>query len=157
MEVLTKNIYDNIHNAIHIYEQTRFDDLHFPAPQILTQAEYQVLYSYFAYELPFIPAWEETQAGNNYFMNKQRNLPADDILQYEAEQNARLLYNKLHPNTPMWVLTSYEKITAEIEIQEPMSDEPLVPPPRVVTGTFSYQGTGTTRNVPTQLPTIHQG
>ncbi len=74
-------------------KQTRFDDLQFPAPQILTQAEYPDLYSYFAYELPFILTWGGTQARNNYFMNKQRNLPADSILQYEAEQSARLLYN----------------------------------------------------------------
>ncbi len=138
MEAPTRSTHDNIHNAIRIYEQTRFNDLIFPAPQVLTQAEYSDLYNYFAYELPFILTWGQTQAGNDYFMNKQRNLPADDILQYEAEQNARLLYNELHPNTPMQVLTPYEKITAEIKIQEPMPDEPPVPPPRVVTGTFSY-------------------
>ncbi len=121
----TRNIHDDIHNAIRIYEQTRFDDLQFPVPQILIQAEYRNLYNYFAYELPFIPTWGETQAGNDYFMNRQKNLPADNILQYEAEQNAHLLYNELHPDNPMQVLTPYEDITAKIEIQEPMSAVPV--------------------------------
>ncbi len=121
-----------------VYEQTRFDDLPFPALQILTQAEYTELYSYFAYKLPFIPTWGETQAGNDYFMKKQQGLPANKILQYEAERNTHLLFNELHPDALMRVLTLYEEITTEIEIQEPMPDEPLVAPPQTAIGTFSY-------------------
>ncbi len=33
-------------------------------------------------------------------MKVNRNLPADDILQYEAERNARLLYNEVHLDAP---------------------------------------------------------
>ncbi len=61
-------------------------------------------------------------------MKKQRGLPANEILQYKAERNARLLFNKLHPDNPMRALTPYKDVTAEIEIQEPMPDklpEPL--------------------------------
>ncbi len=123
-------------NTIQIYEQTA-DDPNFPILDILIQADYHDLYSYFAYELAFVQAWGETQAGNNYFMNKQRNLPADDILQYKAEQNTRLLFNKIHWDAPMSVLTPYEHATTQIEIQEPMPDEPLVSLPRVSIGTFS--------------------
>ncbi len=61
------------------------NDLSIPIPAELRQADYQDLYNYFAYELPFILTWGRTQAGNDYFMKKQRNLPADNILQYEAE------------------------------------------------------------------------
>ncbi len=71
-------------------------------------------------------------------MRKQKGLPADDILQYEAEQNSRLLFNEIHPDNPMQALTLYENITAEIEIQEPMPDEPLVALPQTMIGTFSY-------------------
>ncbi len=59
-------------------------------------------------------------------MKKQKGLPADDILQYEAERNACLLYNEIHPDTLMQTLTPYEDVTAKIKIQEPMQDEPLV-------------------------------
>ncbi len=41
-------------------------------------------------------------------MKINRNLPADDILQYEAERNARLLYNEVHldaTNGYPWPLT----------------------------------------------------
>ncbi len=79
------NPHSHLRSALHLYEQTRFDDIPFPAPRILTQAEYTELYSYFAYELPFMPTWGATQAGNDYFMKKQQGLPADEILQYEAE------------------------------------------------------------------------
>ncbi len=129
METPTRVIHDNIHDAIHIYEQTRFDNAHLLTPQILIQVDYHDLYNYFAYEIPFIPAWGETQARNNYFMTKQKDLPADHILQYEAEWNTCLLYNKLHPDNPIRPLTPYEDATAEIEIQEPMPDTPLVAPP----------------------------
>ncbi len=71
-------------------------DLSIAIPDELKQAEYRELYKYYAYELPFILAWGETQAGNNYFMKKNRGLPVDNILQYEAERNARLLYNEIH-------------------------------------------------------------
>ncbi len=60
-------------------------------------------------------------------MKKQQGLPADEILQYEAEQNARLLFNELHPDAPMRILIPYEE--AAVEPQEPMLDEPPVAPP----------------------------
>ncbi len=85
-----------------------------------------------------MPTWGVTQAGNDYFMKKQQGLLADKILQYEAERNAHLLFNELHPDAPMWRLTLYEEATAEIEAQKPMPDEPLVAPPRTTFGTFSY-------------------
>ncbi len=47
-------------------------------------------------KLPFMLAWGGTQASNDYFMKKNRGLPSDDILQYEAERNTRLLYNEVH-------------------------------------------------------------
>ncbi len=72
-------------SSIQDYERLRAgpDDFVIPAP--LQQADYSELYSYFAYELPFVTTWGATQARNDYFMNKQKNLPADEILQYEAE------------------------------------------------------------------------
>lgn len=108
----------------------------------IMQADYYSLYSYFAYELPFMLVWGRTQAGNNYFMNQQRGLPADDILQYEAERNARLMWNQIHPDNPRRPLTPYENITAEpyedIKIQEPMPDVPPVAPSQALVGAFSY-------------------
>ncbi len=80
----------------------------------------------------------QTQAGNDYFMKKNRGLPADDILQYEAERNARLLYNEVHLNAPMEPMAPYEDIVAEADIQLPMPDEPPVPPPRASVTSFSY-------------------
>ncbi len=82
-------------DTIKFYQETAMD-LSVAIPERLKQAEYRELYEYYAYELPFILAWGETQAGNDYFMKKQRGIPADDILQYEAEQNARLLFNEVH-------------------------------------------------------------
>ncbi len=79
---------------------------------------------------PFILAWGETQAGNDYFMKKNRGLPCDDILQYEAERNACLLYNKVHRNAPIEEFPPYEDIVEAADIQLPMPDEPPVPPPR---------------------------
>ncbi len=128
-------------NTIHIYEMTRFEDLSIKIPEILVRASYDDLFKYFAYELPFIPAWGETKAGNNYFMNQQCGLPSDQILQYEAGRNACLLYNEIHRDTPMQVLSPYRRDTIvlpEIKIQEPMLDEPPVPPPRAPIGAFSY-------------------
>ncbi len=75
-----RNIHTDIHAALNIYDQNRGKQV----PQVLTQADYRGLYNYFAYELPFVLAWGETQARNDYFM-KHRGLPANDILQYEAE------------------------------------------------------------------------
>ncbi len=71
-------------------------------------------------------------------MKKQRGLPADDILQYKAERNTHFLWNEIHPDALMRELTPYKEATAEIEIQEPMLDEPPVPPQRGSIGTFSY-------------------
>ncbi len=83
-------------NAIHIYEMTRHNNLQITVPEILMTAHYNDLFRYFAYELPFIPAWRETKAGNDYFMNQQHGLPSDQILQYKAGRNACLLYNEIH-------------------------------------------------------------
>ncbi len=45
-------------------------DLSVAIPGELKQAEYCELYDHYAYELPFILAWENIQAGNGYFMKK---------------------------------------------------------------------------------------
>ncbi len=71
-------------------------------------------------------------------MKMNRNLPADDILQYEAERNARLLYNEVHLNTQMEPMAPYKDVMAEADIQMPMPDEPPVPPPRAEVTSFSY-------------------
>ncbi len=115
-------------DAIQFYQKTA-TDLSIAIPEELKRAEYCELYEYYAYELPFILAWGQTQAGNDYFMKKQRGIPADDILQYKAEQNAHLLYNEVHQNTPMEEFPPYEDIVAETDIQMPMLDEPPVAPP----------------------------
>ncbi len=124
-------------DAIHFYERTA-TDLSVAIPVELKQAEYHELYNYFAYKLPFILTWGETQAGNDYFMKKQRGIPADDILQYKAERNTCLLYNQIHRDAPMEVLAPYKDIVAEADIQMPMPDEPPVPPPRAPVTAFSY-------------------
>ncbi len=112
-------------SAIQFYQRTA-TDLSVAIPVELKQAEYRELYEYYAYKLPFILAWGETQAGNDYFMKKNRGLPADDILQYEAEQNARLLYNEVHLDAPMEPMAPYKDVVAEADIQMPMPDEPLM-------------------------------
>ncbi len=71
-------------------------------------------------------------------MKKNRGLPADDILQYKAERNTRLLYNEVHLAVPMEPLAPYEDVVAEADIQLPMPDEPPVPPSRVPVTNFSY-------------------
>ncbi len=76
-----------------------------------------------------MPTWGVTQASNNYFMKKQQGLPADEILQYKAERNARLLFNELHPDAPMRILTPYEEATAKTETPRPIPDEPLIASP----------------------------
>ncbi len=124
-------------DAIQFYQKTAMD-LSVAIPVELKQAEYRELYDYYAYELPFILAWGGTQAGNDYFMKKQQGIPADDILQYEVERNARLLYNEVHRNTPMEEFPPYKDIVTEADIQMPMPDEPPVPPPRAPVTTFSY-------------------
>ncbi len=123
--------------SITFYQRTA-TDLSVAIPARLRRAEYRELYEYYAYELPFILAWGETQAGHDYFMKKNRNLPADDILQYKAERNARLLYNEIHLNAPMAPMAPYEDIVAEADAQMPMPDEPPVPPPRASVTSFSY-------------------
>ncbi len=124
-------------SAIQFYQRTAMD-LSVAISEELKRAEYRELYEYYAYELPFILAWGETQAGNDYFMKKNRGLPADDILQYEAERNAHLLYNEVHRNAPMELMAPYEDIVAEADIQMPMPDEPPIPPPRASVTAFSY-------------------
>ncbi len=112
-----RTVHTDIHAALSIYEEGSLNDPHFPPPQVLAQAEYFQLYSYFAYKLPFASVWGTTPASNDYFMKKKQGLPADDVLQYEAERHARLLFNDLHPDTPMQILTPYEDALAEIDIQ----------------------------------------
>ncbi len=123
--------------SIRFYQRTA-TDLSVAIPVRLRRAEYCELYEYYAYELPFILAWGQTQAGNDYFMKKNRGLPADDILQYEAEWNARLLYNEIHLNAPMVPMAPYEDIMAEADIQMLMPDKPPVPPLRASITSFSY-------------------
>ncbi len=124
-------------DAIRFYQRTA-TDLSVAIPRELRQAEYRELYEHYAYELPFILDWGLTQAGNDYFMRKNRGFPADDILQYEAERNARLLYNEVHLDAPMEPMAPYEDVIEEINIQMPMPDEPPVPPPRAPVPAFSY-------------------
>ncbi len=125
-------------DAIKFYQRTA-TDLSVAIPEELRRAEYRELYKYYAYELPFILAWGETQAGNDYFMKKNRGLPCDKILQYEAERNARLLYNEVHRNAPIEEFPPYEDIVEAADIQLPMPDEPPVPPPRApVKPTYPY-------------------
>ncbi len=102
--------------SIKFYQRTA-TDLSVAIPVRLRRAEYHELYEHYAYELPFILAWGQTQAGNDYFMKKNRNLPADEILQYEAERNARLLYNEVHLNAPMAPMAPYKDIVTEADIQ----------------------------------------
>ncbi len=128
-------------SAIHIYEMTRFNNFNMVIPKILVQADYDSLFRYFTYELPFIPAWGNTKVGNDYFMNQQQGLPSNQILQYKAGRNACLLYNEIHRDAPMQMLSLYRKIPInlpEIEIQELMPDEPLVPPSQAPVPAFSY-------------------
>ncbi len=125
-------------DAIRFYQRTAMD-LSIAIPEELRRAEYCELYKYYAYKLPFMLAWGETQAGNDYFMKKNRGLPSDDILQYKAERNARLLYNEVHRNAPMEEFPPYKDIVTEADIQLPMPDEPPKPPPRTpVDPTYSY-------------------
>ncbi len=124
-------------SAIQFYQRTA-TDLSIAILEELRRAEYRELYEYYAYKLPFILAWGETQAGNDYFMKKNRGLLADDILQYEAERNARLLYNEVHRNATMEPMAPYEDVVVEADIQMLMPDEPPVPPPRASVTTFSY-------------------
>ncbi len=124
-------------DAIRFYQRTA-TDLSIAIPVELKQAEYRELYNYYAYELPFILAWGETQAGHDYFMKKNRGLPADDILQYEAEWNAHLLYNEVHLNAPIEPLAPYEDVVAEADIQLLMPDEPPVSPPHIPVTNSSY-------------------
>ncbi len=123
-------------SAISFYEET-INDPSIAIPNILKQSSYKDLYVYFAYALPFDTTWGETQAGNDYLMRKIRGLNADEILQYEAERNARFLWNSVHPRNVMEELSPYIE---EIEIQRPMPDDPPVPPPppRAPVGAFDY-------------------
>ncbi len=105
-------------DAIRFYQRTA-TDLSLAIPEELKRADYHELYNYYAYELPFILDWGQTQAGNDYFMKKQRGVPADDILQYKAERNARLLFNEVHRNAPMELLAPYKDVIAEANMPSP--------------------------------------
>ncbi len=140
--------------AIQYYQRTA-TDFSIAIPEELKRAEYRELYKYYAYKLPFILAWGGTQAGNDYFMKKNRGLPADEILQYEAERNAHLLYNEVHLNAPMEPMPPYEDVVAEADIQMLMPDKPPVPPsPCLCHHLLLRQRTRTTWNVPKRLQTI---
>ncbi len=60
--------------SIRFYQRTA-TDLSVAIPRRLRRATYRELYDYYAYELPFILAWGQTQAGNDYFMKVNRNPP----------------------------------------------------------------------------------
>ncbi len=140
-------------SAISFYEET-INDPSIAILTILKQAHYKDLYVYFAYALPFDTTWGETQAGNDYLMRKIRGLNADEILQYEAERNARFLWNSIHPRNVMEELSPYEE---EIEIQEPMPDNPPVPPPPSTSRCLQLrQRTCTTRNILLRIRTIRR-
>ncbi len=62
-------------------------------------------------------------------MKKQQGVPADEILQYEAERNTHLLYNEVHRHAPMEEFPPYKDVVTEADIQMPMPDEPPVAPP----------------------------
>ncbi len=139
--------------AINFYEET-INDPSIAIPTILKQASYKDLYVYFAYALPFDTTWGETQAGNDYLMRKIRGLNADEILQYEAERNARFLWNSVHPRNVMEELSPYIE---EIEIQKPMPDDPPVPTPPSTSWCLRLcQRTCTTRNILLWVRTIRR-
>lgn len=97
-------------------------------PEVLLQADYDDLFRYFAYELLSSSAWVNTDARIDYFYFSQRRIHTDNILQGEACQYACLLYNDIHLEAPMRVLSPYQKIMIDlpldIETPEPMLDEP---------------------------------
>ncbi len=89
-------------------------------------------------------------------MKINRNLPADDILQYEAERNARLLYNEVHLDAPMEPMAPYEDIVAEADIQLPMPERTTSTPASPCRSYLLHpcQRTRTTWNIP-QAATYH--
>ncbi len=112
-------------------------------PSVLLHAAYDNLFSYFAYELLASLVWVSTPAGIEYFYFLERNIPCGNILWGEASWYASLLYNDIHPEAPMRVLSPYRLIhfnlPLDIEIQEPMPDEPPWPPPHApIMMAFSY-------------------
>ncbi len=126
-------------NAIHLFGKV---DMAQP-PSVLLHAAYDNLFSYFAYELLASLVWASTTARIEYFHFSERNILCDNILRGEASQYASLLYNNIHPEAPMRVLSLYWPVhldlLPDIEIQEPMPDEPLQPPPHApIMTAFSY-------------------
>ncbi len=126
-------------NAIHLFGEVNMAQ----PPSVLLHASYDDLFSYFAYELLASPVWASTTAGMEYFYFSERKIPCDNILRGEAGQYASLLYNDVHPEAPMRVLSPYRSVhldlPPDIEIPGPMPDEPPQPPPRALIMTaFSY-------------------
>ncbi len=118
-------------DAIHLFGAV---DMTQPPP-VLLHADYDNLFSYFAYELLASLAWASTPARVEYFYFSERKIPCDNILRGEASQYASLLYNDVHPEAPMRVLSPYWPVhldlSMEIKIQQPMPDElPVTPPPK---------------------------
>ncbi len=112
-------------------------------PSVLLHAAYDNLFSHFAYELLASPVWARTPTGLEYFYFSERNIPCDNILRGEAGRYASLLYNDVHLEAPMRVLSPYRpihlNIPPDIKIQEPMLDElPQAPPCTPITMAFSY-------------------
>ncbi len=128
--------------AIHLFETGTFIQM----PEVLIWADYDNLFRYFAYELPSIPVWASTNARTDYFYFSEKGITVDNILQHDAGQNACLLYNEIHPEAPMRVLSPYQRIMInllpDIKIQKLMPDEPPVPSPRAPIASFSYQRGG---------------
>ncbi len=115
----------------------------FHPPLVLLHADYDNLFNYFAYKLLHSQTWAGTDTGREYIYFSERNIPCNNILQGEAGRYASLLYNDVHPDAPMRVLSPYRPIhlnlPLDIEIPGPMLDEPPQAPPHApIITAFSY-------------------
>ncbi len=90
-------------DAIHLFRAVNMSQ----PPDVLLHADYYDLFNYFAYKLLFSLVWASTDTGINYFYLSSLHVPVNSILQREAGQYASLLYNDVHPEAPMRVLTPY--------------------------------------------------
>lgn len=76
--------------------------------EVLLTATYDNLFKHFVHKLLANPAWAETEAGYNYFHYSQKmKISINYILQAKAGQFACLLYNDIHPETPIGVISPY--------------------------------------------------
>lgn len=76
-------------------------------PEVLLKATYGDLFKHFVYELLSDLAWANTKAGQDYFHYSQKIL-VNYILQEEPSRFACLLYNIIHPDMPMRVISPYK-------------------------------------------------